>query len=220
MTLKALYQKLTNSFGNNSKPLTPVNGNGVPEDETPAVDFQGSIDIVSIEGIFQLFYLTNLTGELTLSNHPQKATFHFSKGLLTWGTLHTEQKQIGRRLINSELITEEQLTECLSIQGEQKDEKRIGEILLQKGFLQSDMLHESLKKQAKEAFFSVLNWTSGTFSFISNVTSEKDEVSISERIDHLLLEGAVHIDKFSDGQATSNSEESTLNFFRVEQSEQ
>ena len=82
------------------------------------------------------------------------------------------------------------------------------------------MLHESLKRQAKEAFFSVLNWTTGTFSFISNITSEKDEVSISERIDHLLLEGAVHIDKFSDGQATTITEESTQNFFRVEQSEQ
>jgi len=220
MTLKTLYQRLTNPFGNNSKPLSPVNGTGIPEDGKSAVDFQGSIDIVTIEGIFQLFYLTNLTGELTLTNHPQKATFHFTKGLLAWGSLHTEQKQIGRRLINSELITEEQLNECLSIQGEEKDKKRIGEILLQKGFLQSDLLRESLKRQAKEAFFSVLNWTTGTFSFISDAASENDEISISERIDHLLLEGAVHIDKFSDGQATPITEESTLNFFRVEGSEQ
>ncbi len=101
----------------------------------------------------------------------------------------------------------------------EKNKKRLGEILLNKGFLQSDLLHDSLKQQARDAFFSVLTWKTGTFAFISNVISDEDDVSISERIDHLLLEGVVQIDRNSEGVGTAASEEPTYNYFSVEQSE-
>jgi len=159
------------------------------------VDFQGAIDIVTIEGIFQLLYYASLSGKLILLNPPEKASFYFSKGKLTWGSLHTQQKQIGQRLYDSSIITKEQLNECLTIQFSEKNKKKLGEILMEKGFLQSDLLHNSLKQQAKDAFFATLSWKKGTFAFISNFSSPEDEVTINERIDHLLLEGVVHIDK-------------------------
>ena len=215
MTFKRLYHRLTNSFspskktgsaGNSTKPVETRNG----------FDLQGSVGVVSIEGIFQLLYLTNLTGVLVLKDLPRQATFHFTNGQLTWGSLHSENTQIGQRLLKSKVISEEQLNECLSIQDSEKRKKRIGELLLSKGFLQADILHESLKDQAREAFFSVLSWRTGTFSFVAQITQEKDDVSVSERIDHLLLEGAVHIDKSADGPTTAISEDSTLNFFKAD----
>lgn len=220
MTFKSLYQKLTNTFGYNSNQMATDKSMIKNTEKRKTVDFQGAIDIVTIEGVFQLLYFTNLTGKLILLNPPDKATFHFVKGQLTWGSLHTNQKQIGQRLVDSELITKEQLNECLTIHINEKNKKRLGEILLNKGFLQSDLLHHSLKEQAKDAFFSVLNWKTGTFAFISNFTSKEDEVSISERIDHLLLEGVVQIDRNSEGLSTPLSEESTFNYFKVEHSEQ
>ena len=219
MTLKRLYQKISDTFGYNSKKIasesTMISKNG----KRKTVDFQGAIDTVTIEGVFQLLYFTSLTGKLLLLNPPEKATFHFVNGQLTWGSLHSNQKQIGQRLLDSELITEEQLNECLSIHINQKNKKRLGEILLSKGFLQSDLLHNSLKQQAREAFFSVLSWKTGTFAFISNVISEEDDVSISERIDHLLLEGVVQIDRNSESIGPVASEEPTHNYFSIEQSE-
>lgn len=220
MTFKSLYQKLTNTFGHNSNQMATDDSMINKTEKRKTVDFQGAIDIVTIEGVFQLLYFTSLTGKLILLNPPDKATFHFVKGQLTWGSRHTNQNQIGQRLVDSELITEEQLNECLTIHINEKNKKRLGEILLKKGFLQSDLLHDSLKEQAKEAFFSVLNWKTGTFAFISNFTSEEDEVSISERIDHLLLEGVVQIDRNSEGITPPLSEEPAYNYFKVEHSEQ
>ena len=120
------------------------------------VDFQGAIDVVTIEGIFQLLYYANLSGKLLLLDPPKKASFYFSKGKLMWGSLHSEQKQLGQRLIDSSAITQEQLKECLVIHIGEKHKKRLGKILLEKGFLQTDILHESLKQQAREAFFAAL----------------------------------------------------------------
>ena len=220
MTFKNLYQKITNSFGHNSNQMATDTSMINKNEKRKTVDFQGAIDIVTIEGAFQLLYFANLTGKLILLNPPDKATFHFVKGQLTWGSLHTKQKQIGQRLLDSELITEEQLNECLTIHINEKNKKRLGEILLSKGFLQSDLLHHSLKEQAKDAFFSVLGWKTGTFAFISNFTSEEDEVSISERIDHLLLEGVVQIDSNSEPVPTPLSDEPVYNHFKVEHREQ
>jgi hypothetical protein len=220
MTFKNLYQKITNTFGHNSNQMATETSMTKNNDKRKTVDFQGAIDIVTIEGVFQLLYFASLTGKLILLNPPDKATFHFVKGQLTWGSLHANQKQIGQRLLDSEFITEEQLNECLTIHMNENNKKRLGEILLEKGFLQSDLLHDSLKKQAKEAFFSVLSWKGGTFAFISNFTSNEDEVSISERIDHLLLEGAVQIDRNSESVPTTLSDEPTYNYFKVEHSEQ
>jgi len=220
MTFKRIYQKITNTFGYNSKQVEADNRMTEKNEKRKTVDFQGSIDIVTIEGVFQLLYFTSLTGKLILLNPPEKATFHFVKGQLTWGSLHTNQKQLGQRLLDSELITEEQLNECLTIHINEKNKKRLGEILLKKGFLQSDLLHHSLKEQARDAFFSVLNWKNGTFAFISNFTSEEDEVSISERIDHLLLEGVVQLDRNSEAITTALTGDTPFNYFKAEQSEQ
>lgn len=161
------------------------------------VDFQGAIDVVTIEGVFQLLYYANLSGKLILLNPPKKASFYFSKGKLMWGSLHDEQKQLGQRLIDAAAITEEQLEECLVIHIGEKHKKKLGSILLEKGFLQTDILHESLKQQAKEAFFQSLSWQQGSFAFISDLPSPEDEFTLNERIDHLLLEGVVQIDKNS-----------------------
>ncbi len=157
------------------------------------VDFQGSLDVISIESVFQLLYYTSLSGKLLLLNPPAKATFYFKTGSLVWGTLHTRQKQLGQRLIESNTITREQLAECLTIHSNRNQQARLGAILMEKGFVQKNVLLDSLKAQVKDAFFHVLSWNQGTFAFISNISAE-EEIVLNERIDHLLLKGIVDID--------------------------
>ena len=157
------------------------------------VDFQGSLAVLSIENVLQLLYYTALSGKLMLLNPPSKATFYITQGKLAWGTLHPQQKQLGQRLIESSKITEEQLQEGLSIHVTEKQQKKIGEILVEKGFLRRESLLDSLKAQVRDAFFDVLTWSQGTFAFISDISAE-EEISLNERIDHLLLEGIVEVD--------------------------
>ncbi len=162
-----------------------------------AVDFQGSLQVLTIESVLQILYFTRLSGKLILLNPPEKATLFFTKGKLSWGTLHTQQKQLGQRLVDSEIITDEQLNECLRIHLNEKHKERLGEILLKKGFVQKPVLQENLKHQVKDAFFKVLTWHKGTFAFVSELSSD-EEIILDERIDHLLFEGVVQIDRDSE----------------------
>lgn len=169
-----------------------------------AVDFQGSLKVLAIESVLQILYFTQLSGKLILLNPPSKATLFFTKGRLVWGTLHTQQKQLGRRLVEADIITDEQLSECLRIHLNEKHKARLGEILVQRGFVQRPVLKESLKGQVKDAFFHVMTWQEGTFAFVSDLSSD-EEIVLDERIDHLLFEGVVHNDNAADNEDDPDS---------------
>ncbi|THB78152.1 MAG: DUF4388 domain-containing protein [Desulfobulbaceae bacterium] len=159
-----------------------------------SVDFQGAIEVVGIEGVFQLLYLTSLSGKLILLRPPDKASFYFSNGKLLWGTLHTQQKQIGQMLLDSQQITDEQLKECLKEWEAMRNQKRVGSIMIEKGYLQRSTLNSLLRQQAKDAFFDALHWKDGSFAFISDMNAPDEDIVLNERIDHLLLEGFVRIE--------------------------
>lgn len=168
-----------------------------PEKIAPGITkvaLQGDIALIAIDDIFQLIDHASLTGELEIHSDVDSGSFFFSKGMLVFGMLETNQKMIGEILINERLITAEQLDECLVLHEKSERQQRLGSVLIEQGYLHQDNLTASLGRQIKEAFFEVLGWTEGRFLFHSNQEPGKERVLIRERIDHLLLEGMIYID--------------------------
>lgn len=158
------------------------------------VDFQGAIEVVGTIGVFQLLYFTSLSGKLILLKPPDKASFFFANGKLHGGTLHAQQKPIGQRLLDSGKITTHQLAESLREWAASRKRKRVGAIMLEKGYIVQTTLNALLKQQAKDAFFGALHWQHGSFAFISELVAPDEDIVLDERIDHLLLEGLVQIE--------------------------
>lgn len=160
------------------------------------VSLQGNIAVIELNTIFQFFDYASASGELRIIGEQNKASFFFQEGMLIFGALSINQKKIGDLLLESNLITAEQLSLCLDIHTQHERRRRIGDILVGKGFIEFEILAEMLKKQAREAFFATLSWKKGMFFFYANQNPSKDEILINERIDHLLLEGIVRMDNF------------------------
>lgn len=158
------------------------------------VALQGDIAAIELNYIFQFFDYASISGELRIVGDKNEASFFFQNGVLIFGALSINQKKIGDLLIESNLITAAQLSQCLGIHARHGGQRRLGEILVRRGFLKFTDLAEMLKKQAKEAFFTTLSWEKGMFYFYPGHYPSKDEILINERIDHLLLEGIVRID--------------------------
>lgn len=166
--------------------------------ERDGIAFQGSLAAVRIDDVFQLFDYAALTGELELTTTDNSGCFFFKEGVLVFGLLESNQRKIGEILLESNLVTEKQLTDCLIIHKNAKQQKRLGHILMEQGYIQHDTLSASLAKQVKEAFFEVMQWRNGTFHFHLDRLPADEEIMLSERIDHLLLEGVIRIDKEDD----------------------
>jgi hypothetical protein len=158
------------------------------------ISFQGNIAAIALENIFQLLDFAALTGKLEVNSPDNIGNFYFSKGLFTYGMLHINHKKIGEILLESKLITEEQLQECLLLHKEGKFQNRFGQILLEKKYIEPSILNDSLLGQIKKAFFEALSWKEGTFIFYQNLAPSPGAIQMQARIDHLLLEGTVYLD--------------------------
>jgi len=158
------------------------------------VALQGNIALIELNNVFQFFDYAGASGELRVIGTDNNASFFLQKGMLIFGALSINQKKIGDLLLASKLITPAQLAECLDIHAQHGRRRRLGDILVRKGFLSFEDLAEILKKQAREAFFATLTWEKGMFYFYVDQYPSKEEILINERIDHLLLEGIVRID--------------------------
>ena len=158
------------------------------------VALQGDIAAIELDYIFQFFDYASISGEMRVIGEQNNASFFFQKGMLIFGALSFNQKKIGDLLIESNLITAAQLSQCLDIHARYQRRRRIGEIIVKKGFLDFERLAEMLKIQAREAFFTTLSWKKGMFYFYADQYPSKEEILINDRIDHLLLEGIVRMD--------------------------
>lgn len=163
-------------------------------DHDPEVALQGNIAIIELNSIFQFFDYSSASGELRIIGEDNSASFFFRNGMLIFGALRVNQKKIGNLLLDSSLISPEQLAHCLDIHARHEGSRRLGEILVGRGFLDSDSLAEMLKKQAREAFFATLCWKKGRFYFYADHSPAKEEILLNDRIERLLLEGFVRMD--------------------------
>lgn len=80
---------------------------------------------------------------------------------------------------------------------EKSSKLKLGEILVGRKHISSDILEEVITEQVKDCFFKVLSWEKGTFSFCANESQPEEDILLSERIDHLVFKGIVAMDRNS-----------------------
>lgn len=159
--------------------------------------FQGDLKVITIENLMQLVSHATLSGELRLTTSDNSAILFVQKGTLVSAYLEENFLRIGRRLVENKAITNEQLQECLLLALSQSPKPRIGKILIEKGYLQQRDLEKAITEQSRAIFFEVLSWKEGSFAFsIKNIPNTND-ISLEERIDHLIITGIVHLDNLS-----------------------
>jgi hypothetical protein len=163
----------------------------------PLTALEGNIAVIAIENIFQLFDFASLSGKLEIQSTANCGSFYFRKGVLIHGLLQINQRKVGQLLLDAGVITEEQLQECLRLHEQADAPKRFGQILLEQQYIHPEGLDNTLLRQVKDAFFEALSWNEGSFRFYPNQVPAADAVKLYARIDHLLLEGMMHIDQAS-----------------------
>ena len=163
-----------------------------------AAALKGDIAAIALENIFQFLDLAALTGRLDIRSPANSGSFYFRNGALTHGVLRVSQRRIGEILLESNLITTDQLQECLRLREQARPPRRFGQILLDQGYIPPAKLDGSLLQQMKEAFFETLSWHEGSFVFYPKLVPAPEEVQTRARIDSLLLEGMVHLDEAAD----------------------
>jgi len=157
--------------------------------------FHGDIGLLSVANLFQLIGLSALSGKLVLRYDPDAAYFIFSDGKVNYGFLTRDRRKLGQTLIDSQLLTAEQLDTCLASQQVTAPWKKLGLIAVEHGYLNKAQISDLFYNQIKEAFFTALSWPEGTFSFVDSTPFTKGDIVLEENIDTLVFNGLIQLDE-------------------------
>jgi tetratricopeptide (TPR) repeat protein len=157
---------------------------------------KGSLKEASLPDVLQLLAMGKKTGCLSVSDRSNFGYVFFDQGLITYASIVNRRDRLGDILVKNGLISTDQLREAIERQAHQRD-KRLGELLVDMGALSRADLERYMRVQIEEAVYYLFTWTSGTFSFESDVRPETQDFLVAIGPESLLLEGARRVDEWS-----------------------
>ena len=157
---------------------------------------KGTLKDFGIADIFQLISQQQKSGILTLVSKKEQAQIGFEKGMVIMAKPGSRDKmdQLGKLLVRSGLVTQEQLEDALETQ--KQTLQKIGNILIEKGVLSKQKLGNSLLLQTQETVFKLINWKDGIYEFLPQKVSYEKGLYTPLSCEHLLMEGYRMLDEW------------------------
>lgn len=125
----------------------------------------GRLEDLCLAELFHLLSLFQKSGKLTLNAEDRTGFFVFKKGKLVHAANGTRRGQLGDLLIARGLVDAVDLEKALDIQREEAGQRRIGEILVDLGCIEADVLEGVIRDQLRAITEEFLHRESGFFSF-------------------------------------------------------
>jgi hypothetical protein len=147
----------------------------------------GTLRTITFPDLLQLLSGGRKTGTLTLRNGEHVKQIFFKDGEIISSSSDDPAEYLGQFLLSQGRISEDQLKKALDIQA--KTGVLIGKILVMVGAVSENDLNAMLTRKAEETIFGLFLWDEGTFSFEEGVLPAQQMITLSLRVQDILLEG-------------------------------
>jgi hypothetical protein len=145
--------------------------------------------------------MASLSGQLTMSCAKNSIYFIFTEGRLNYAFSRQGHKKIGQILLESQLITSDQLQACLTHQKTAIKWQKLGSIAVKNGYIQQHNITDIFFTELKVALFEVITWEEGRFTFIDTIPLTNDDIVLDENIEPLVMQACFFLDS---GGSASN----------------
>jgi len=160
-----------------------------------ALDLQGNIEKFALAEILQLIAAGRKSGTLGIQHNDSIIMIYFEAGDVIYAYGPRETFHLGQLLTERGKLTSAQLDEAIAIQAQTENTRRLGEILISRGFIDRTDLEAVVREQIQELLFSLLNWRNGSFKFYENQFPTKEEITVSLSVENVILEGLRRLDE-------------------------
>ncbi|HUV30057.1 MAG TPA: DUF4388 domain-containing protein [Acidobacteriota bacterium] len=161
------------------------------------LDLQGNIEKFTLPEILQLIAASRKSGTLGIQKDDSIVMMYFDKGEVVYGYGPRQTFHLGQALRERGLLTAEQLDEAVNIQAKTENTKRLGEILVNRGFIDRADLETVVRKQVEELLYSLLSWQNGSFKFYEDQFPTDEEVTVRLSVENVILEGLRRLDEWN-----------------------
>lgn len=154
---------------------------------------EGNLRDFSLADMFRLLASGAKTGTLYLEATSAQGKVCFSKGRVFFASSNWNRESLGRRLVKAGVITEKQLRQALGLQKIQKKEKagrRLGQILVDEGYLDSRVLETFIQDQINDTLFDLFRWEDGELRFEADEVAEDEDIGVSVSVENIIMEAS------------------------------
>lgn len=159
------------------------------------MDLQGNIENFTLVDIFQLIATGRKSGTLGIQRDESIVMVYFEAGDVTYAYGPRETFHLGELLTDRGRITQEQLALAIQTQDRGQNAKRLGEILIDLGFIDRVDLEAVVREQVEELLFSLLAWRTGSFKFYEGQFPTREEIKVKLSVENVILEGVRRLDE-------------------------
>jgi len=159
------------------------------------LDLQGSIQQFTLPEIFQLVAGARKSGTLGIQREDSIVMIYFREGMIVYAYGPRQTFHLGQLLKEQGAITGEQLDKTVAVQSQNENSRRLGEILIQQGYIDRADLEKVVKNQIEQLLYSLLAWDSGTFKFYEDQFPTDEEITVTISVENVILEGLRRIDE-------------------------
>ncbi len=158
---------------------------------------QGNVGQFTLPEIFQLIANGRKTGTLGIQKDDDIVMIYFDKGQIIYGYGPRKTFHLGQLLKERGRITAGQLDDAVATQSKKSSSKRLGQILIEKQYIDRADLEKVVRSQVEELIYSLLAWNSGTFKFYENQYPTQEEITVDISVENAILEGYRRIDEIN-----------------------
>ncbi|MCX7942967.1 MAG: serine/threonine protein kinase [Deltaproteobacteria bacterium] len=138
-----------------------------PEDRTGLFSlnpqYQGLLSEISVTKLFYRFASAKVTGKLVFRNGDIEKIVYLRDGFPEHIETNKKDELFGEILVSRKIITRTSLS--LSLKEQEKKKQKIGNILIEKGYIKPADLIKLLTEQMRIRYFELFNWRDGQYQF-------------------------------------------------------
>ena len=157
---------------------------------------QGNLREFSLPNVLQLVKMSAKTGALSINREAESGKIFFRNGQIYFATAHPGTMPIGERLVKSGHVTSKQLRAALAEQKKKSSKGRIGQILLEHGYIDRPTLEQSVRDQIEDVTFNFFSWVDGEFAFEADETVTDEDILVEMNVESVIMEGCRRIDEW------------------------
>jgi hypothetical protein len=132
------------------------------------VALEGNLRDFSLADMFRLLDNGEKSGTLHVASRSADAIVCFREGKIFYASAVASRESVGDRLTRAGVISEKQLRQAqglMKIQKRDKADRKLGQILVDEGYVDADVLEGFVGDQITDALFELLKWDDGELRF-------------------------------------------------------
>jgi hypothetical protein len=169
---------------------------------------KGTLKTMSLTDLLQFLAAGRKSGTLKFDHGKITKQVYFKNGMIVGSKSNDPREYLGQVLLHYGKVDDSQLKAAREVQ--RTSGAKLGEVLVQQGFLTEDEVLEILKTRTLDAIYDLFVWTDGEFEFYDEEAPPDDLLLIEVEPTNVIMEGIYRIDELARYQTLVPSDRSVL----------